>query len=288
MKTVIINVNEIDFMKPISFYSKKYGVCYSTMRNRFKKLGIYKKFAFTGGVNTSEIRSKHFRKEYERDPKTCIHCGRKISYEKRRNKFCSCNCSAKKSNSTRILIVTDDMRNRARKQMLEQQSRGICITAKDKIKKLCEICNTEFEVSPSESHRKFCSRKCSSKMDRTGLGGGYRSNSGRGKRGWYKGFHCQSSWELAWVIYSLDHAIKFKRNNIAFQYEFEGKIRKYYPDFILEDATYVEIKGYNSEQWISKKSQFPHKLQILDKELIKPYIQYVEEKYGKDFIKLYD
>ena len=42
--------------------------------------------------------------------------------------------------------------------------------------------------------------------------GGYRQGSGRGKKGWYKGFFCDSSWELAYVIYCLDHNIDIKRN----------------------------------------------------------------------------
>jgi len=61
--------------------------------------------------------------------------------------------------------------------------------------------------------------------------GGRRHGSGRGKQGWYKGYWCDSSWELAWVIYSLDHNIKFVRYNGYFEYEFNGKIHKYYPDF---------------------------------------------------------
>jgi hypothetical protein len=287
MKNVIINVSEIDFTNPISFYSKKYGLCYNTMRNRFKKLGIYEKFAFTGGINTSAVRHKLSQEKYEHNPKICFHCRGKIPYEKRMNKFCSLSCSAKYSNSNRILIITDEARNRARKQMMDQQSRGICITAKEKIKKVCQTCNKEFEVRPSEIRRRFCSRKCSDKMDRTGLGG-YRYNSGRGKQGWYKGYYCQSSWELAWVLYSLDHGIKFIRNNVGFQYEYEGAIHRYFPDFILEDGSYVEVKGYNSKQWEEKKRQFPHKLLTIGKKEIKLYLSYVIQNYGKDFIRLYE
>ena len=47
---------------------------------------------------------------------------------------------------------------------------------------------------------------------------------------------------LAWVIYNLDHDIQFKRNFKAFEYLYENKIHKYYPDFIIDDV-YYEIKG---------------------------------------------
>lgn len=42
--------------------------------------------------------------------------------------------------------------------------------------------------------------------------GGYNPGSGRGKKGWYKGFFCDSSWGLAYIIYCLDHNIDIKRN----------------------------------------------------------------------------
>ena len=46
-----------------------------------------------------------------------------------------------------------------------------------------------------------------------------------GIKGWYKGFWCDSSWELAYVIYNLDHGIEFRRNTEKFEYEYCGKIR---------------------------------------------------------------
>jgi len=111
---------------------------------------------------------------------------------------------------------------------------------------------------------------------------------GRGKQGWYKGFYCQSSWELAWVIYALDHNINFKRNTEGFEYEFEAKKHKYYPDFIVGNTSYVEVKGYNSKQWKAKQEQFQHTLEIVDRKKIKPYLDYAIGKYGKDFITVYE
>ena len=42
-------------------------------------------------------------------------------------------------------------------------------------------------------------------MKKNPLSGGLRHGSGRGKKGWYKGYWCDSTWELAWVIYQLDN-----------------------------------------------------------------------------------
>lgn len=118
--------------------------------------------------------------------------------------------------------------------------------------------------------------------------GGYRKGSGRGKSGWYKGHWCDSSWELAFIIYNLDHNIKFIRNTEKFSYEFEGKKKNYIPDFIMEDRTYVEIKGYDNGLTQAKISYFPHKLELIVGKKIKPYLDYVVNKYGKDFINLYE
>lgn len=64
--------------------------------------------------------------------------------------------------------------------------------------------------------------------------GGYRHGSGHGKHGVYKGYQCDSSWELAYVIYNLEHDIKFERNRDRFLYNLNGKSHYYTPDFICD------------------------------------------------------
>lgn len=137
--------------------------------------------------------------------------------------------------------------------------------------------------SVSEETKKKISETCKKNK----LSGGYRQGSGRGKKGTYKGYYCDSSWELAYVIYNIDHNIKFERNEELFPYEFNGEQHKYKPDFI-EGDTYVEIKGYFTEQVKAKDKAFPFKLKYIDKNSIKPYIAYVERTYGKDFISMYE
>lgn len=120
--------------------------------------------------------------------------------------------------------------------------------------------------------------------------GGYHRHGGKGKRGWYKGYWCDSSWELAWVIYNIEHEIKFTRCKERFEYEHDGKKHTYNPDFILENGEYVEIKGWSCKQWQSKVNQFPKEkvLHILMLKQMLPILKYVEEKYGKDFTRLYE
>lgn len=119
------------------------------------------------------------------------------------------------------------------------------------------------------------------------VGGGYRIKSGRGKKGRYKGIWCDSSWELAWVIYNIDHGLNFQRNTDFFNYTFNDKIRKYYPDFKIGHK-YIEIKGYFTDQFKAKIENFVDELEVIDKNGIKHFLDYVIGKYGKDFINLYD
>jgi hypothetical protein len=116
--------------------------------------------------------------------------------------------------------------------------------------------------------------------------GGLRKGSGRGKKGWYKGYWCDSSWELAFVIYNIDHGIPFKRNTEGFIYNFKGSLHKYYPDFIIDDC-YYEIKGYLSEQNLEKINSFEYNIKVIDKIGIQRYISYAKNKYGNNFVELY-
>lgn len=119
------------------------------------------------------------------------------------------------------------------------------------------------------------------------VGGGYRRGSGRGKKGWYFGYWCDSSWELAYVIYNLDHGINFSRNLEKFPYEFEGQVKSWLPDFKLEDGTFVEVKGYHTAQTAAKFLSFTRPIVILDKVGILPYLEYALSKYGGNYIQLY-
>lgn len=155
---------------------------------------------------------------------------------------------------------------------------------------ICPICKLSFQQKSKQ--RIYCSRLCYCNdinfLYKKKSPGGYRKGSGRGKRGWYNGYWCDSSWELAWIIYNLEHNVPFKRNTQSFNYMFDGRLRKYIPDFILENNEYVEIKGWTwSQELKSKIEQFPLKLHVLYKSDLTNVFEYVIEKYGVNFIRLY-
>jgi hypothetical protein len=117
--------------------------------------------------------------------------------------------------------------------------------------------------------------------------GGYKYGSGRGKSGTYKGYKCDSSYELAWVIYHLENNIAFERNSERFPYEYKSETHDYIPDFIV-GGIYYELKGYMTDEVTAKIKQFPHPINLWFKKDMKHIFDYVESKYGKNFIKLYE
>lgn len=123
-----------------------------------------------------------------------------------------------------------------------------------------------------------------------GRPGVYRQQRGKGLRGVYQGIWCDSSWELAWILFHMHlTGIKFSRNFERFEYEFEGIKRFWIPDFKYSLCeTFVEVKGYLNEKDSAKISQFKGKLVVFDKVHMTPILNRVISHFGKDFTRLYD
>lgn len=228
-------------------------------------------------------------KEYH---KNCIFCGKEIlhigslcSHEK----YCKLN-----PNREKRIISTYNRHcvtpwNKGLTKNNDERIALITIktsSTKEKLKREGKYINTgKASTIEKEKERR---KKISQTMKGNPLAGGKRHGSGRGKKGWYKGYFCDSSWELAYVIYNIEHGIEIERNTEGFDYVFEGRKHKYYPDFKLSDGSYVEIKGAMTKQNKIKIDSFNGTLIVLGKEEIKPYLEYAVQKYGKDYIKLYE
>ena len=140
----------------------------------------------------------------------------------------------------------------------------------------------------------FCSSECKklfgvSQVTRdkisvavTGKTGGWRNFGGNGIKGEYEGWLYQSSWERAWIIYHLTENIPFRRCTEYFTYSFDGKQRKYYPDFYLTElSTYVEVKGFWSDKTAAKIAAIPEGFSVLvvGKDEIKPMLEYADKVF---------
>lgn len=199
--------------------------------------------------------------------------------EFRRNKvrkYCSRKCANKRN-------MTDDIKNKISNSMKLSPFRFIPNNNKGirSIKFICKHCGLEGFDTRYNENRKY-HKECWILS-----AGGLRKGSSRGKSGWYKGYWCDSSYELAYLIYNLDNDIKIERNKDGFEYFFNEEKHLFYPDFIV-NKKYVEIKNFRSKVTDSKLEYFPHEIEIHYKDTISPYIEYVKNKYGNDFIKLYD
>jgi hypothetical protein len=140
-----------------------------------------------------------------------------------------------------------------------------------------------LDISREKDRREKISNTCKANKK----SGGIRHGSGRGKKGTYKGYWCDSSYELAWVIYQIEHNIKFKRNTEKFIYFYNNLERKFIPDFII-DNTYYEIKGYEDVKLKYKIKYFPYDLKVLYGSDLEYIFNYVVEKYGRNYISLYE
>ena len=241
----------------------------------------------------------------------CKFCNKEFSWNETQypySEFCSKSCSAKYSSSH--VNPKNISKNMNKMHIIQCMNCGkdierkinvyktLCDTCRKEfynVKKICAVCGNEFIAKQKDVQT--CSNECAKRIRVESFKktqsikhscGGLRRGSGRGKHGWYKGYYCDSSWELAWVIYSLDHNIKFVRNTQGFEYIFDRKIHKYYPDFLLSDNTYIEIKGYQTEQWKAKYQQVQIPLIVLSRTEMQPIFNYVQTKYGSNWIELYD
>ena len=122
-----------------------------------------------------------------------------------------------------------------------------------------------------------------------------------GKRFYYKdGEVFDSSWELAFWIYHRDNNIPIIREPTKLYFTFEGKQIGYIPDFEVNGILY-EIKGdqffnennnlispynpLNNDLAASKqKCMEDNNIIIIRREQITPYLEFVQNKYGKDYL----
>jgi len=203
--------------------------------------------------------------------KKCIRCNKEHDGTFGSGKYCSRSCA----NSRTFSEESKKKKSKANKNQIpwNKGKKWSFVISK------CLQCGEDIEhrISSPRKYHQECWLKAS---------GGYRRGSGIGKSGWYKGYWCDSTYELAWIIYQLEHNRPFKRNKQKYEYLFNGKTKKYIPDF-FQDGKLIEIKGYLTEQTKIKLKSVPD-LQVLFKKDLKKEFDYVVSKYGKDFTYLYD
>lgn len=252
------------------------------------------------GIKIKEKWKIEAEEKYYKNPKLCQECGKVIPYslDVGDRQFCNRSCSTKHNNKKRVekgYVGNGEKTSKTLRRKYksgEIKSTNPYDPSKHIIKK-CIECDKEFH-SYVDRNRKFCSKKCANdyrtrlfKEGKLHFGGYNGKQYSHGKRGFYKGFHCDSSYELAFVIYHLENNIPFCRNIEGFEYKWNGTVRKYYPDFIL-NGEYIEIKGWMNDRDKEKIKSFTKPIRVLLRKDMDYIFDYVINKYGKDFIRLYE
>lgn len=233
----------------------------------------------------------------------CEYCGNEYEvictdYAINRGKYpktCSKECAHKLSASKVDMNEANRKRSlklKGRPQSFKDEQGNIQLRSL-KIYK-CNCCGNPIDRTTRRSVL-YCSDECMNKMrheklsvaaKKNGLGGLNINSYFKYKSGWYHGIHCDSSWELAFVLYCELNNLSVKRCELKLPYEYNGKIYNYHPDFEVNGKIY-EIKGHWDEKDKEKNKKYSYII-TLDKYSFKPYLEEVIKHYGKNFIDLYD
>lgn len=272
----------IQLFKDYDYSLRKFDKSNNLSGNTLRRLFIKRNIDYNKIKNDYLLQQKQLE---ENKILYCENCGKVIDGSYGSGRFCNRHCATIYGNTHRPKRSAESKK----KTSISVKNSIKCQIAAERSRKIynCKQCNKEFSISDIRdiNGRLYCSKECKHKYlsEHTG---GYREGSGRGKQGWYKGIHCDSSWELAYLVYHLDHNLYIERCKEKRQYVWNNKQHTYYPDFITDDGI-IEIKGYSTDQWKSKEEQNSD-VKVLYKNEIKPYLDYVTNTYGTDFIKLYD
>lgn len=174
-------------------------------------------------------------------------------------------------------------------QKINPWQKGLTKDTDERIKAVSEGLKQSYAEGKIVNHQKGKLRttqekqKISQTMKNNPNAGGLRRGSGRGKKGWYNGFFCDSTYELVYVIYNIDNNIQFRRSELKYQYQHNNEIHVYHPDFELEDGSLVEIKGYYNKQVEAKiNSVKDRKITLLMEKDLCYAFDYVKNHYTYD------
>ena len=90
------------------------------------------------------------------------------------------------------------------------------------------------------------------------------------------------------MVWALDHDIPFERNLQLFPYEYKDKVLHWMPDFILADGTFIEIKGYVTDQARAKFEYFLPPLWVFVRSDLDRMFNDVQSRYGRNLLVLYE
>lgn len=237
--------------------------------------------------------SRRERKKKKFSEKECQFCGKLFSHKS--NKCCSRKCSARLGNSTRKPMSAEQ------KLKISRTIEKLYFDNPEKFSgpktinygrrkppniNICRICKKEF--STYSRYRINCSDACL-RIDRGIRAGNLKRVGNWGKQGHYQQIHCDSTYELAFLLWALRENKNIFRCKLRIPYFYNNSIHHYTPDFQIDDQI-IEIKGYVDERALLKleaAKQIGLKINMITQKEIKFYTEYVRKHYGNCPIREY-
>ena len=230
----------------------------------------------------------------------CEKCGKLMTEKFGSGRFCSKSCANSRvhSNETKEKISQSLMHNENNHySVIVNDKKYECREdAYNDNPKYCVICGAIIPYK--HRNRNTCGETCYHKLlgrkasqNVANAGGNLNPHPNKNcKYGRYQGIRCDSTYELAFVVYNMDMGRKVSRCKNGFPYSYSGKKHTYYPDFVMDGIIY-EIKNYFTPLVDAKAKAVPQDIayKLILKEEMTPYIEYCRKKYGKCFWEvLYD
>lgn len=222
----------------IKEYEKKYGS--SRDPNLLKE--CQKSGSLGGGYRKGHFKRKEERiNVYLENPDLCKECDKILTYQQHLdgNLFCSSSCSATYNNIRRGSAApkTIEKIKLGIQKYLEKQD---WYPHTKIFFNVCEVCNKEFYW---KRKIKSCSKECRDKLlSDINLQRSYKGFS-HSRKIRYNDCWLGSPYELELAKLLDKLGVKWSRPKYLFYKLTDGKRRKYYPDFLLENGVYIDTKN---------------------------------------------
>lgn len=278
-------------------YTEKWGsgrFCSRKCANSFSSSKRTEESLKLGAQKSAEYaKQKRLLKEEQNNKvqRFCKNCGKEYygSWSKWiQSDFCCKECARSYSTKAKRKETSEKIRNKLKgRRYIVKDKKQVQIKVE---LVLCPICGKMLTEKQVRRGRKTCSIECgrilgTQKNIANGLyhrNGGFRPGSVRSRYGYYNGIYCASTYELVYLIYSLEHNIPIERNTDYFEYELNGEVKRYLPDFKIGNK-YIEIKNYNREDVEAKTSALRaigKDIEVLYYNELEHMMCYIDKKYG--------
>ena len=294
------------FTEPNKFNGHKSNCeVHRTLKGTWELRTIHAHYAGQKSKEAAEKRAQAKLEQWISEQHTCEKCGKIMTEKYGSGRFCSRACANShdrtEESKQKISQIMRQKEINSSKSLLPRYSSGNIKEYRLTEEYLanpdrCVICGSPI-LHRYRNKRKTCGKEseCYSllrsniRINTINERGIHHNTLHRYKHGFYKGIECDSSWELAFLLYHLDKGNNIERNKKGFIYYINESPHQYFPDFII-DGIYYEIKGYKDETVPYKLEQFPKDktLIMIDKDSIYPYLKFARTSYGDDFALIYD